>query len=340
LRIFGRGDKLDASMKLFIRFSILTLLFGLGTHVQAVGFTVEKTKNGVTVNFNGKLFTRYVIGQSNKPFLWPVIGPNGAEMTRAYPMEKREGERHDHPHHRSLWFGHQGVDGFDTWHEPMTINERGGGKAQKEKRLAGLGATVHREFVKVRGGDTAVIITRNDYVGSNGKKLLADKRTHTFRVANGQHIIDVDIVFTAEHGDCVLSDKKDAGFSVRVATSMDVDSTKCGRIINSNGITNKAAWGKRASWVDYHGPVRGQMVGVAILNHPKSFRHPTAWHVRTYGLFTANPFSLRGLGLKGDGGLTLKTGNRIILRHRVIFHTGNEKQAKIAEAYRAYAREK
>ncbi len=334
------GVMLTLRMKVHSRLIVFGILFAVSSIAFAGEFTVEKTKSGVTVKLDGELFTRYIIGQSNKPFLWPVIGPNGAEMTRAYPTEQREGERHDHPHHRSLWFGHQGVAGFDTWHEPMTINERGGDAAQKKKRLAGLGSTVHREFVKVQGGDTAVIITRNDYVGSNGKKLLADIRTHTFRVVNGQRLIDVDITFTAEHGDCKLTDKKDAGFSVRVATTMDVDSKPGGRIINSNGITDKAAWGKRAAWVDYHGPVKGKTVGVAILNHPKSFRHPTAWHVRTYGLFTANPFSLRGLGHKGDGRLLLKKGKSITLRHRVIFHNGNEKQAKIAEAYKAYSREK
>ncbi len=327
LRTFWRGDTLCEHMKILIRFSILSMFIAATFATQAATFTVEKTKDGVTVKNDGKLFTRYIIGQSNKPFLWPVIGPSGAEMTRAYPMEKREEERQDHPHHRSLWFGHQGVAGFDTWHEPLS-----GRKTQ-------LGATVHREFVKVQGGDTAVIITRNDYVG-DGKKLLADERTHTFRVSNGQHIIDVDITFIAEHGDCVLGDKKDAGFSVRTATSMDVDSKKGGSIVNSNGITDKAAWGKRATWVDYHGPVNGKTVGVAILNHPKSFRHPTPWHVRTYGLFTANPFGIRSLGQGKDGSFTLKKGKSIILRHRVIFHNGDEKAAKIAEAYNMYAKEK
>ena len=211
-------------------------------------------------------------------------------------MEKREGERHDHPHHRSVWFGHQGTAGFDTWHEPAS------------GRRTNLGSTVHREFVKVKGGDTAVIVTRNDYVGG-GKKLLADERTHEFRVENGHRIFDVTIKFTAEHGDCKLSDQKDSGFSVRVATSMDVDSRKGGRVINSNGITDKAAWGKRAEWVDYHGLVNGKTVGVAILNHPNSFRHPTPWHVRTYGLFTANPFGLRSLGQGKDSSFTLKKGS-------------------------------
>ena len=33
-------------------------------------------------------------------------------------------------------------------------------------------------------------------------------------------------------------------------------------------------------------------MGIAILNHPASFRYPTYWHVRDYGLFAANPFGL------------------------------------------------
>ena len=314
-------------MKAWTRIFLLAAVLPLALSVVAGEFSVEKNKTGVTVKYDGKLLTRYVIGQSNKPYLWPIIGPSGDEVTRAFPMEKRDGERHDHPHHRSFWFGHQGIGGFDTWHEPAS------------GRRTTLGSTVHREFVKVQGGKSAVIVTRNDYVGG-GKKLLADERTHVFRVENGQRIIDVTIKFIAEHGDCVLGDKKDAGFSVRVATSMDVDSKKGGRLSNSHGVTDRAAWGKRAEWVDYHGPVNGKTVGVAILNHPSSFRHPTPWHVRTYGLFTANPFGLKSLGQGKDGAYTLKKGKSLTLRHRVIFHLGDEKAAKIAEAYKAYATEK
>ena len=66
-----------------------------------------------------------------------------------------------------------------------------------------------------------------------------------------------------------------------------------GQIINSNGLTDTKAWGQAAPWVDYSGMVDGQRLGIAILNHPSSFRFPTHWHVRTYGLFAANPFGLR-----------------------------------------------
>jgi len=63
-----------------------------------------------------------------------------------------------------------------------------------------------------------------------------------------------------------------------------------GTIINAEGVKNTAAWGKRSTWVDYHGPKDGKVYGVAIFDHPSNPRHPTWWHVRDYALFAANPF--------------------------------------------------
>ena len=71
---------------------------------------------------------------------------------------------------------------------------------------------------------------------------------------------------------------------------MDVKNKTGGRITNAEGLTDLKAWGQPSPWVDYVGPVHGKTVGIAILNHPRSFRYPTTWHVRDYGLFAANPF--------------------------------------------------
>lgn len=321
---------------------LFTAVLLSGADAQAAkGFAIEKTKSGLTITHNGRLFTKYVIDQANKPFLWPVMGPGGVAMTRAYPMQEVQGERHDHPHHRSLWFGHQGTDGFDTWHEPKTWLERKGSEESKRQRLAGLGSTVHREFRTVKAErNKATVVSVNDYVGADGRKLVSDVRTFVFRVAKGAHVIDVDIELIASHGPATLSDKKDSGFSVRVPTSMDVDSKQGGTVLNSNGDRDKAAWGKRAKWVDYSGPVEGKTMGVTILNHPKSFRHPTPWHVRTYGLFTANPFGTRSLDKSApDGAIKLSKGESVKLRHRVIFREGKAHTESIEKAFAAYSAE-
>ncbi len=81
-------------------------------------------------------------------------------------------------------------------------------------------------------------------------------------------------------------------FAVRVHEAIKVDAKKGGKIINSVGDKDGDAWGKPADWVDYHGPIGNNTVGIAILCHPSTFHYPNRWHVRTYGLFAANPFGV------------------------------------------------
>src|SRR5690606_24989744 len=129
----------------------------------------------------------------------------------------------------------------------------------------------------------------------------------------------------ASEGPLVFGDTKEGSFGVRVPTAMDVDRKQGGKITTSEGADDGAAWGKQASWVDYCGPVDGEVVGIAILNHPESFRYPTHWHVRTYGLFAANPFGIHDFtgAAAGAGNLELAAGESITLRYRVIFHKGD-----------------
>ena len=153
--------------------------------------------------------------------------------------------------------------------------------------------------------------------------------------------IDFDITLKATDGAVTFGDTKEGTFGVRVAHSISVEAHQGGRIVNDHGQVDGAAWGQPAAWVDYHGPVDGQTVGIAVFNHPGSFRFPTRWHVRTYGLFAANPFAMHdfGAGKPGSGAYTLAQGQRVTLRYRVLLHRGDEKEGKVREAYSAYAKE-
>ena len=139
--------------------------------------------------------------------------------------------------------------------------------------------------------------------------------------------VDVTIVFQATQP-VTFGQTKEGSFGVRVWPTVTVKSG--GTIENSDGLRNGAAWGKPAAWVDYYGDIDGETLGVAILNHPGSLRYPTTWHVRTYGLFAANPFMKEGLKLAADEKLTL--------RHRVVLHAGTTEQADIADMYRDYSK--
>ncbi len=307
----------------------LSLLMPLGTiavmaaaNLAAAEITAERSDQGVVVKIDGKPFTEYVTDFSGMPILWPVIGPTGKPITRAYPMAKGPGEREDHRHHRSIWFTHGGINGVSFWE-------------------IGRGTIKHREFVQIKSGKKALIVTRNDWLAPDGKKVCEDRRTLTFGSGGDARWIDFDIVIKASNGPLKFGDTKEGTMGVRVAGTMKVEAEKGGRIVNSEGQTDKGAWGKPAAWVDYHGPVDGQTVGVAILNHPSSFRFPTYWHVRTYGLFAANPFGLHDFerGKDVDGSHTVSAGAAMTLRYRLLFHRGDEKSGKVAESFAAYAKE-
>jgi hypothetical protein len=304
---------------------------------RAAEFAVKETASGgVTVTVDGQPFADYVVDQGNKPYVWPIHGPGGPLMTRSWPMKDVPGEKHDHPHQRGLTFGHQGIDGTDTWAEAASYGQG----EQQRAAAARLGRIVNRGYVALTGGPTGTIHATSDVLDQAGKPILADERRFVFSLAGAARVIDVDIDLVASHGAVTLADMKDAGLYIRVPESMTVDARQGGTIVNSAGQRDADAWAKRAAWCDYNGPVDGGRLGVAILNHPSSFRHPTPWHVRTYGLFTANPFGLKALDPASESGeIRLELGERISLRHRFIFHRGDEKEAGITAAYEAYARE-
>ncbi len=304
--------------------ALLLALFG--GSLSAATFTAEKTERGVAVKLDGQLFTEYLIRSGTKPILWPIIGPTGKPLTRAYPMEDLPSEKgKDHVHHRSLWLTHGDVNGISFWEESPKA-----------------GSIRHREFVEVAGGETARIVTRNDWIAHDGKKVCEDERTFVFRASDDQRIIDFEAVINASEGPLAFGDTKEGSFGVRVADTIRVDAKLGGKIVTSEGKTNEAAWGQPAAWVDYQGSVDGQQVGIAMLDHPSSFRYPNRWHVRTYGLFAANPFGRKEFGATdGPGGpFTLENGKSLVLRYRIILHRGDEKSAHIADAFAAYAKEK
>ncbi len=296
---------------------------GQATHTRS-GVEIEQGQDALAVKIDGALFTRYIFAGAPKPYCWPIIGPTGDPITRAFPMEKVPGETSDHPHQRSLWFTHGSVNGIDFWSES-----------------AQAGRQLHRVFEVVEGGAReGRIVAVNDWFAPDGSKVAEDTRELRVYAAHENRMMDFEIVIRATEGPLVFGDTKEGMFGIRVATTMDVDRKMGGHIMNSRGDTDDAAWGKPAEWVDYSGPVNGHLVGITILNHPTSFRHPTHWHVRTYGLFAANPFGLHDFynDKARDGSHTVPKGESITFRYRVLLHQGKGESAKLNEAYADYVK--
>ena len=132
--------------------------------------------------------------------------------------------------------------------------------------------------------------------------------------------------------------------SIRLAETMRLTHNKfnkgkpTGHIVNSEGVLDGATWGKRAAWCDYHAPLGGRTVGLAIFDHPSNPVHPTWWHVRDYGLFAANPFGVHDFEKRdpGAGNLTIPPGKSVTFKYRIYIHEGDEHQAGVAARYQEY----
>ena len=286
---------------------------------------MKKSDTGVEVTLDGKPFATYIFDSGFKPVIWPIIGPSGKVMTRAWPLRKDDpSEKTDHVHQKSFWFDHGNVNGIDFWAE--TSRQQG--------------KQVHKDLMKADGGKVGTLVARTDWNGPDGKTLLTDVRNVRFGGDQDMRYIDFDVVVTAVADEVTFGDTKEGSFGLRVNESMKVERKTGGKIVSSEGLEDEKAWGKPAKWVDYHGPIGGETLGIAILNHPTSFRYPTHWHVRPYGLFAANPWGLHDFTQgKERSDHTMKKGESFTLRYRVIFHKGDEKQGKIDEAFAAYMKE-
>jgi hypothetical protein len=300
---------------------------------------IVRQKDQVDVSIGGKPFTTYYLDETvAKPYLMPLRSAQGTIVTRGYPVGNNvpPGSEHDRsfePHQRPLYFGHGNIDGLDFWGEEVFA------KYFNDHGKQAYGHMALQKIDEAKGGDTGVIRAEFSLLGPSGRVIGEETQAFTFRGDDHTRIIDCEFTVHATHGPLTFGDSKEGTFGIRVAKELDSPPS---RMVNSLGAEGeKAIWGKKADWVNYDGKVEGEDVGIAVLDHPKSFRHPTTWHARGYGLFAANPFGLRDFTRdpNQDGSWTIPERKSLTFRYRVIIHHGDYREAHIAEAYQKYAAE-
>jgi hypothetical protein len=291
----------------------------------AVCLNEDADTGKVDVLVHGKLFTSYHYGaQWVRPFLYPVIGPYGARVTRSYPIEKADRkEEEDHPHHKSIWVAYGECDKVDNWSEEP-----------------GHGWQIHKKFLARESGPVfGRIAARNDWTNSARKKQFEETRDLRFyALPDGQRLFDLAVTFRMTEGPVTFRDTKEGGLvSVRVATSMDV---RYGGTIQNGygGIDEGETWGKKAPWCDYSGDVDGKRVGIALMDNPDNPRYPTEWHVRDYGLMTANCFARKYYrpDRKENGDMEFKKGSSTTWRYRIFVHKGDAAKSKVGIRFMDY----
>jgi hypothetical protein len=278
----------------------------------------------VAVNIDGKPFTVFHYGtDANKPYLAPLRSASGKIVTRRFPMEEVAGESHDHVHHRGLWFSFNDVNGVKFWENDPSY------------KRPGIGVIAVRKADWKDGEHSGTLKASMDWLGPDGKVLLREDRDMVFYSDPELRTIDFIITLTAIP-DVTFGDNHDGLFAIRLAD--DFTARKGGKMVDAEGRSGMLnVWGKRANWVDYTAEIGGERLGVAIFDHPQNLRHPTYWHARDYGLFSANPFGQSVFDDKQEEShFKLPAGQKLVFRYRVVIHPGDATTGHVADLYSQY----
>jgi hypothetical protein len=295
-------------------FFIILLFVGLILSVpgHAAKIFAEKVGSKINITIGDKYFTSYIFSEDEKyPFLYPVNGPlSGGSVTSM--------RNADYPHHSSLFFGCDQVNGGNYWQEGL---DRG--------RIISLKAKIVKQ-----GGDT-VIIT-DECIWSRPAAISPVRDTRKIIItAPDATVRQIDIEIKMEMlTDVTIPKTNHSLFSIRMAADLSV--LNGGTMINAEGLKNEEeTFGKASPWIDYYGR-RGDVVeGLAIFQHPTNPWFPSPWFTRDYGFMSPTPMYWPENGTS----TFLKKGMVLNLRYRVIVHTGDYKEAKIAEEYARYKTE-
>jgi len=260
------------------------------------------------------------------PYFHPLNTVDGRTMTADRPP--------DHVWHHGLWFSWKFINKVNYWEVDPKTGRPAGRTSWSDVRVTA-------------GDDHSARIAMALAYRPAGEEVpvLTEKRTIDISAPDveGVYAIDWTGVFTAERA--VVLDRTPlpgepdgqvwggyAGLSLRLAENLD------GRqVMTVDGpvgeMTDDRYRGRHAA-VDYSGLVEGRPSGAAICDFPGNPRSPAPWYV-----IKSEEMSFFTPAVLCYEPMTLRPGERITLRYRVLVHPGRWDSTRLRREHELFARE-
>jgi hypothetical protein len=284
--------------------TIYLAMLSLPARAQSKVLSAEQQDEQIIVRIDKKTFTCYRYGDGQKyPYFYPVNGPaSGLSLTTESSLP--------YPHHRSLWFGCDKVNGENFWQEG---NDRG--------QIISKGPTiVKNDKNKIHIKDEC------EWKQPNKEAIILDKRDIVITAPSEKlRFIDFKITLVALT-DIKIEKTNHSLFSARMFPSLSVK--QGGTLINAEQKSGeKLTAGVKSSWCNYYGERYGIVEGLAIFDSPQNIWYPSKWFTRDYGFFS--PTNMYWL----DEVFQIKESESVTFQYRVVVHQGNTEQAEIKKLY-------
>ena len=327
---------------------LLALNISLGARKEKVEFKNNVQEKKVEVWVGGKLFTAYIYPDNmEKQSLYPIASASGKLITRGYPLDPRPFERVDHPHHVGLWFNFGSVNGLDFWNNSFAI------KPEDKPRYG----TVKFRGIISENPRKGTLVTRADWVDINDQVLLGEEATFVFEGKGNMRSIERTTRLTARQT-VTFEENKEGLLGLRVDRAFEEPSQKPEEFLdaqgnvtkvpvlnnegvngvyrNAEGIKGADVWSKRSPWVALRAVKEGEVITIAIIDHPKNVNYPAWSHARGYGLFATNNLGGRAFDKNATPvKIVLKEGESLVFKHKVII-VGDLTDAEINEIAKGF----
>jgi hypothetical protein len=191
-------------------------------------------------------------------------------------------------------------------------------------------------------GNTATIVTKNEWRAPDGTKIMDEERTIRFHNLGEARLFVIESDLHASVCPITFGDTKEGSMGARVSDEIKVKGGN-GTYVNAEGKKNeKDVWGYASDWNDYFGSVGEAKAGIAVFDDPTN-KYRACWHSREYGLMAANPFGRKEAGfpsVKAQTSLAkMEKGEHLKLRYGILLHAGDDKMGKVAEHFAWFAKQ-
>ena len=275
--------------------------FGDPASNHLTAYIYDSQNSAVWVRWKNALLTCFRAEAMQKyPYFYPLRAlKSGLSLTTetAQPW----------PHHRSVFFGADNVNGRNYW-------QNNPDKDRVVSKKLELGKCTEK---------SVEILNECLWTPFEGEPIISDKRRYMITVLNDEtYTLDSFLELTALTE--VAFGKTNHGlFGVRTEPDISVDGG--GVLLNSEGQqTEKETFDKSARWMTAYGKRSGRndelVEGLAILS-PQYKRTPfnsNVWFTRNYGFFSPMPFN----SFEKDGKFVMPENDTLRLAYRIVAFTG------------------
>ena len=290
--------------------------------IQAAEFSLERETDALVIRApDGKEALRYQLTAPKNAglsvesgcYFHPLRSPSGVALTEVAPS--------DHPHHRGIflaWVEMHGTTDADFWgwgqHAP-----------KKDRRI------VNRSLEDQKGTPTSAgFRAENDWMAGE-TILLRESLTAEVHDERNLRILDLVSTLKVDH-DLTLSRWAFSGFCIRVPKTGKLEASGPEGVIHFRDpihVKPETDW-PASPWYDYTLSFDdGAIAGVALLDHP--LNPASQWHNHR-GIRMMNPC------IVAPSAVTLKPGQPLILRYRLIAHDGALDAKQIQASWESWSK--